>query len=45
MSFCGSIDVILWVWRCHFGGLEMCFCGSRDVILEMSFCGFSDVIL
>ena len=45
MSFCGSRDVILWVWSCHFVSLEMPFCGARDVNLEMSFCGARDVLL
>ena len=41
MSFCRSIDVILWVYRCHFVSQEMSFCVSRNVILciEMSFGG------
>ena len=40
MSFCGSRDVILWVYSCHFVGLEGHFAG-----LHMSFCGCRDVIL
>ena len=48
MLFCGSRDVTLWVKRCHFVGIKMSLCGSRDIIflgLEMSFCGSRDVIL
>ena len=40
MSFFGSSDIILFVYRYDFVGLEMSFCGSRDVI-----CGSRDVIL
>ena len=41
MSFCRSIDVIWWVYRCHFVSQEMSFYVSRNVILciEMSFGG------
>ena len=39
MSFCGSKEVILWVYRCHFEGVKTSFCG-----LKMSFYSLKDVI-